>query len=164
MNQVNLSGRLVNENFVEAKTNNTYLLRFRLAIKENVKEINFIDIVTFNKLAENIKKYVHKGDLIEITGKLKLNKYTDAKETKKVNLEVIAEKVVFVVKAKVSETNTEEIDLNASNIQEKASESEDLPEDDKLLIENEKKISNEQNEVLEDKSEANDDKVEGWEW
>lgn len=161
MNQVNLSGRLVNENFVEAKTNNTYLLRFRLAVKENVKEINFIDIVTFNKLAENIKKYVHKGDLIEITGKLKLNKYTDAKETKKVNLEVIAEKVVFVVKAKVSETNTEEIDLNASNIQEKASESEDLPEDDKL---NEKEISNEQNEVLEDKSEANDDKVEGWEW
>lgn len=161
MNQVNLSGRLVNENFVEAKTNNTYLLRFRLAVKENVKEINFIDIVTFNKLAENIKKYVHKGDLIEITGKLKLNKYTDAKETKKVNLEVIAEKVVFVVKAKVSETNTEEIDLNASNIQEKASESEDLH---KLLIKNEKEISNEQNEVLEDKSEANDDKVEGWEW
>jgi len=158
MNQVNLSGRLVNENFVEAKTNNTYLLRFRLAVKENVKEINFIDIVTFNKLAENIKKYVHKGDLIEITGKLKLNKYTDAKETKKVNLEVIAEKVVFVVKAKVSETNTEEIDLNASNIQEKASESEDLH---KLLIKNEKEISNEQNEVLEDKSEANDDKVEG---
>lgn len=161
MNQVNLSGRLVNENFVEAKTNNTYLLRFRLAVKENVKEINFIDIVTFNKLAENIKKYVHKGDLIEITGKLKLNKYTDAKEAKKVNLEVIAEKVVFVVKAKVSETNTEEIDLNASNIQEKASESEDLH---KLLIKNEKEISNEQNEVLEDKSEANDDKVEGWEW
>ena len=161
MNQVNLSGRLVNENFVEAKTNNTYLLRFRLAVKENVKEINVIDIVTFNKLAENIKKYVHKGDLIEITGKLKLNKYTDAKETKKVNLEVIAEKVVFVVKAKVSETNTEEIDLNASNIQEKASESEDLH---KLLIKNEKEISNEQNEVLEDKSEANDDKVEGWEW
>ena len=161
MNQVNLSGRLVNENFVEAKTNNTYLLRFRLAVKENVKEINFIDIVTFNKLAENIKKYVHKGDLIEITGKLKLNKYTDAKETKKVNLEVIAEKVVFVVKAKVSETNTEEIDLNASNIQEKASESEDLH---KLLIKNEKEISNKQNEVLEDKSEANDDKVEGWEW
>ena len=161
MNQVNLSGRLVNENFVEAKTNNTYLLRFRLAVKENVKEINFIDIVTFNKLAENIKKYVHKGDLIEITGKLKLNKYTDAKETKKVNLEVIAEKVVFVVKAKVSETNTEEIDLNTSNIQEKASESEDLH---KLLIKNEKEISNEQNEVLEDKSEANDDKVEGWEW
>lgn len=161
MNQVNLSGRLVNENFVEAKTNNTYLLRFRLAVKENVKEINFIDIVTFNKLAENIKKYVHKGDLIEITGKLKLNKYTDAKETKKVNLEVIAEKVVFVVKAKVSKTNTEEIDLNTSNIQEKASESEDLH---KLLIKNEKEISNEQNEVLEDKSEANDDKVEGWEW
>ena len=157
MNQVNLSGRLVNENFVEAKTNNTYLLRFRLAVKENVKEINFIDIVTFNKLAENIKKYVHKGDLIEITGKLKLNKYTDAKEAKKVNLEVIAEKVVFVVKAKVSETNTEEIDLNASNIQEKASESEGL-------LKNEKEISNEQSEVLEDKSEANDDKVEGWEW
>lgn len=157
MNQVNLSGRLVNENFVEAKTNNTYLLRFRLAVKENVKEINFIDIVTFNKLAENIKKYVHKGDLIEITGKLKLNKYTDAKEAKKVNLEVIAEKVVFVVKAKVSETNTEEIDLNASNIQEKASESGGL-------LKNEKEISNEQNEVLEDKSEANDDKVEGWEW
>lgn len=157
MNQVNLSGRLVNENFVEAKTNNTYLLRFRLAVKENVKEINFIDIVTFNKLAENIKKYVHKGDLIEITGKLKLNKYTDAKEIKKVNLEVIAEKVVFVVKAKFSETNTEEIDLNASNIQEKASESKDLHKF-------EKEISNEQNEVLEDKSEANDDKVEGWEW
>lgn len=159
MNQVNLSGRLVNENFVEAKTNNTYLLRFRLAVKENVKEINFIDIVTFNKLAENIKKYVHKGDLIEITGKLKLNKYTDAKEAKKVNLEVIAEKVVFVVKAKVSETNTEEIDLNASNIQEKSSESEDLP---KKII-NYEEVSNEQNETLETKAD-DEDKLEGWEW
>lgn len=86
MNQVNLIGRLTKDpELTYAAGNGTAICRFTLAVnrprfdKNKPQEADFINCVCFGKRAEAIQKYVFKGNLFRVTGRIQINKYVDQK-------------------------------------------------------------------------------------
>ncbi|QVK06979.1 single-stranded DNA-binding protein [Mycoplasma mycoides] len=116
MNQVNLIGRLANEKFYEKEyqTENKKdgkLLKFQIATLKTPKT-EFLEITVYNKLAELIKKYVHKGDLIQITGKLQNNIFK-TKDNKTISkTEIIGDSILFLTNSNktTDETNQQVFD------------------------------------------------------
>lgn len=114
MNKVILRGRLTNiaEIRITADQNPTTIARFSLAVPdkshrnhEGNYDTDFIRIVAFNKLADNIQQYTDKGSDILITGRLHTYTYKN-KEDKNVYMsEVIAENLEFVSNCNKSEIN-----------------------------------------------------------
>lgn len=101
MNTVYLTGRLTKDpDCRRAADGALSIARFTLAvkktkIKEGEPEAEFIPIVCFGKLAENVAKYVHKGRLIAVTGRIQIGSYE--KEGKKIyTTDIIANAVEFL--------------------------------------------------------------------
>lgn len=78
MNSVNISGRLVYAPEAKKTQSGNTFLSSRIAVSRNDKEKNtdFFSIKAWGTTADFIGKYFHKGDPIEITGKLR----TDERE------------------------------------------------------------------------------------
>lgn len=70
MNQVCLIGRLTKDVQERRTQNGTAVVSFTLAVDRRKKEdgADFINCIAWNKSAEAIAKYVHKGDLFGVTG------------------------------------------------------------------------------------------------
>ncbi|WP_373440645.1 single-stranded DNA-binding protein [Metamycoplasma equirhinis] len=100
MNKVILSGRLVNDDFKVFKSNKGVSLTFKIALIENSKKTNFVDIVCFDKLANSITKYIKKGDLLEIEGKLNNSKYIAKNDETIYKTEILAKNITFSVRSK----------------------------------------------------------------
>lgn len=85
MNQVNLIGRLCKD--VETKTygdkkNGGSFSYNTLAVRDGKdaagnERVQFIDLVFWNAGADMLSNYVHKGDMVGISGKLVQNNYKD---------------------------------------------------------------------------------------
>lgn len=116
MNKVILTGRLVSDDFKKFQSSNGIIsLTFKIALIEKTKRTNFIDIVCFDKIANNVTKYLKKGDLLEIEAKLNNSKYT-TKDSKTIyKTEVIAKNITFSVKSKHNEDNKQD-ENNEENI------------------------------------------------
>ncbi|WP_406617170.1 single-stranded DNA-binding protein [Mycoplasmopsis adleri] len=100
MNKVILSGRVVNDDFKLFESEKGTSLTFKVALIEKSKNTNFVEIVCFNKIAMNISKYIKKGDLLEIEGKLNNSKYIDKNDETIYKTEIVAKNITFSVKAK----------------------------------------------------------------
>lgn len=76
MNRVILTGRLTKDPDVR-QSNETQIARFSLAVDRRGKrdETDFISCVAFNKTAELIGKYVHKGSKVGVEGRLQTGSY-----------------------------------------------------------------------------------------
>lgn len=111
LNQVVLIGRPTKDPEVryssgdEAKA----IARFNIAVDRFKEGTDFISCVAFGKTAETIEKYVHKGKLICISGRIQTGSYE--KDGRKVyTTDVVAEKVVFLDSKKSANDNgTEDI-------------------------------------------------------
>ena len=116
MNKVILTGRLVNDDFKKFQsTKGIISLTFKIALIEKTKRTNFIDIVCFDKIANNITKYIKKGDLLEIEGKLNNSKYTTKDGKTIYKTEIVAKNITFSVKSKHNEDNKQD-ENNEENI------------------------------------------------
>ena len=105
MNKTILIGRLTND--PEEKVINekgTKVTRFNIAVNRNFKnqngeiEADFFPVVAWEKLGENITKYVKKGDQVAIEGRIQNRDYTNNDGIKKYVTEIIAENVTFLNK------------------------------------------------------------------
>ena len=108
MNKVILTGRLVSDDFKKFQSSNKISLTFKIALIEKTKRTNFIDIVCFDKIANNITKYIKKGDLLEIEGKLNNSKYTTKDGKTIYKTEIVAKNITFSVKSKNNENNKQD--------------------------------------------------------
>lgn len=118
MNKVILTGRLVSDDFKKFQSSKGIIsLTFKIALIEKTKRTNFIDIVCFDKIANNITKYIKKGDLLEIEGKLNNSKYTTKDGKTIYKTEIIAKNITFSVKSKNNENNKQD-ENNEENILE----------------------------------------------
>lgn len=83
MNSVTISGRLVYEPKL-SENENYKILPMRLAVSRNDKKktTDFINAKAWGSAAEFITKYFHKGDPIEITGRLQVDNYERQDGTK----------------------------------------------------------------------------------
>lgn len=102
MNKVFLVGRLTKDPDLKYISNNTPVCTFSLAVsrpfsnQNGQREADFINIVVWRKQAENVKKYVTKGNLVAIDGRIQTRNYDD-KDGKKVYVtEIVADNVQFL--------------------------------------------------------------------
>lgn len=116
MNKVILTGRLVSDDFKKFQSSKGIIsLTFKIALIEKTKRTNFIVIVCFDKIANNITKYIKKGDLLEIEGKLNNSKYTTKDGKNIYKTEIVAKNITFSVKSKHNENNKQD-ENNEENV------------------------------------------------
>ena len=102
MNNVSLVGRITKDPELRttgsgtATTNITVAINRRFANQNGEREADFIQCVVWNKQAENVCKYLSKGSLVGVTGRIQTRNY-DGQDGKKVYVtEVVAENVSFL--------------------------------------------------------------------
>ena len=102
MNKAFLIGRLTKDPELKYSSSNSAIVNFTIAIdrqytnNQGERDTDFIPIVVFNKQAENVKKYVTKGSLVAVDGRIQTRNYED-KDGKRVYVtEIVADRVQFL--------------------------------------------------------------------
>ena len=103
MNKIILLGRLVkdpelrhSENGDKVYTKFTIAVQRNFRLPDGVREADFIPIRVFGKKAEVIVKYMKKGSLITISGRLRTGSYEDESGNRRYIAEVVAEDFKFI--------------------------------------------------------------------
>lgn len=102
MNKIILIGRLVRDPELRYTPNGAAVCSFTLAVdrlynsQSNEREADFIDIVVWNKIAENVAKYITKGRQVGVEGRLQIRSYEANDGQRRWRTEVIANNVEFL--------------------------------------------------------------------
>ena len=110
-NKVILMGRLTRDPESSTTPSGVVVTRFTLAVDRRFqrqgeeRQADFINIVTFNKTAEFVKKYFVKGQLALISGSIQTRSWDGQDGQKRYATEVIAEEVNFVGSKKDNPSN-----------------------------------------------------------
>jgi single-strand DNA-binding protein len=127
MNKVALVGRLTKDPEVRYTANNqTPVAKFTIAVnrmfkKEGQPDADFIPIVVWGKPAENCGKYIGKGRLVAISGRIQTRSWDDQEGKRHFATEVTADEVHFLDKAKDGQVQQGQSDFHP------AEEEDDLP-------------------------------------
>ena len=106
LNRVVIIGRLTRDPELRYTPNGTASCTFTLAVERNFKnsngerEADFIPIVTWRQLAENCAKYLRKGRLTAVEGRIQTRSYENNEGRRVYVTEVIADNVRFLESAK----------------------------------------------------------------
>ena len=109
LNKVAFVGRLTKNPEVKTVGNNqTPVAKFTIAVdrtfkREGQPKADFIPIVVFGKSADNCGKYLTKGRLITVSGRLQTRSWEDQDGKKHYVTEVIADEVNFLPTGKKQE-------------------------------------------------------------
>ena len=102
MNKVFLIGHLVKDPELRYTSSNIPVASFILSVNRNFinqngeKEVDFINIVSWKKQAENIHKYCFKGSKVAIEGRVQVRSYDDQNGQKRYITEVVSENIEFL--------------------------------------------------------------------
>lgn len=106
LNKVVLIGRLTRDPELRYTNNNNPVVSFTLAVNRpfasanqgaNDNTADFISCTAWRKQAENVSKYVNKGSLVAVEGRLQTRDYMDEKNNvRRYVTEVICDSVVFL--------------------------------------------------------------------
>lgn len=103
LNLVVLIGRLTRDPELRyTPGNGTAVASFTLAVdrsftnRQGERETDFINIVTWDKLAENCANHLQKGRLVAVTGRLQIRSYDDREGIRRKAAEVVARDVRFL--------------------------------------------------------------------
>lgn len=125
INRVVLVGRLTKDVELKYTQSNKAVASFTLAVNGYKKDdVDWISIVCWEKQAENVSKYCHKGSLVGVDGSIKTRNY-EAQDGKKVYItEVLAQSVKFLDSKPQEETNKQGNDRSTDdNFQEEVNKS-----------------------------------------
>lgn len=108
MNRVDLIGRLTKDLEIRRTANGNSMLRFTLAVDRRYKqpgqpEADFIFCVAFGKTAENMARYLHKGSLISVEGRIQTGSYMNQQGQRVYTTDVIADNVQFLEPKRASQ-------------------------------------------------------------
>ena len=101
MNKVVLIGRVTRDPELRYTASNIPNVRFTLAVnrpfenQNGEREADFINIVVWRKQAENVKKYVTKGSLIAVEGRIQTGRY-ERDGQRVYTTDVVADNVQFL--------------------------------------------------------------------
>ena len=97
MNSVVLIGRLTKDVDLRYTNNQTAVGRFSLAVDRFGKDkgADFINCVAFDKKAEVINMYTHKGDKIAVIGRIQTGSYTNKDGQKVYTTDIIVNEIEF---------------------------------------------------------------------
>jgi single-strand DNA-binding protein len=96
MNSVALIGRLTSDPTTHAAELHESAT-FRLAVPRPGSDgADFVDIVTFDKLAATCGEYLTKGREVAVVGRLRLNEWTSREGERRSKIQVVADAVQFL--------------------------------------------------------------------
>lgn len=97
LNNVTLMGRLVRDPEQRVTQNQTAVCSFSIACERDNKEktTDFIDCTAWRHTAEFISKYMTKGQLIVVTGRLQIRQWTDKDGNKRTAPEINVDNAYF---------------------------------------------------------------------
>ena len=101
-------GRLTADPDVRYTNGNNAVARYTLAVdrkfkKEGEQSADFISCITFNKAAEFVEKYLHKGDKIVVSGRIQTGSYTNKDGRKVYTTDIIVEDHEFAESKKTAD-------------------------------------------------------------
>ncbi len=101
MNSVVLIGRLTRDPEVRYTQDQMAIARFAVAIDRPVsagkeKQTDFPNVVVFGRQAENCERFLSKGRLVGIQGRIQTGSYTNKDGNKVYTTEVVASRVEFL--------------------------------------------------------------------
>lgn len=105
MNNVTLIGRLAADPELKTTGSEISVTNFAIAVdrkgtKGEEKVTDWLDIVAWRNTADFVCKYFHKGDPIVVIGSIQARMWEDGEGKKRKTVEVVADNVEFVPKAK----------------------------------------------------------------
>ena len=101
MNKLNLFGRLTKDPEVRYTNNGKQIVSFTVAVQRRFKnaqgqyDSDFIPCVAFDKTAEFVEKYFHKGDMIGISGHMQSGSYENKNGVKVYTLDCYVDEAEF---------------------------------------------------------------------
>ena len=102
INRVVLVGRLTKDPELRYTSSNIPVSKFTLAVNRTFagpsgeREADFIQCVVWRKQAENLARFVRKGSLIGVEGRIQTGSYDDKDGIRKYTTEVIGDSVQFL--------------------------------------------------------------------
>ena len=127
INSVVIMGRLTKE-AEERKTNSgKTVCGFCVALDDRFdkEKTHFVDVIAWNKTAEFICKYFHKGSMIAVQGRLTTRMWEDKNGAKRKAVEIVADNVSFCGEKKQGG--------NPLDVPPPTEEYRDIPDDDYQL-------------------------------
>ena len=114
VNNVVLIGRLTKDIELRKTTTGNSVVSFTLAVnrdfvKDGQQDTDFILCQAWNKTAELMNEYLHKGSLIAVQGRLSVREYQDKNGDKKWSTEVIVNNVQFL-EPKQGQSNLKQVE------------------------------------------------------
>lgn len=97
MNKIFLSGNLTRD-FEGGNSANTNYARSAIAVNRQFSkgdEVDFFNLVAFNKTADFCQKYLSKGRRVLVEGRLQTNNFTDKNGNKRISYDVIVDNIEF---------------------------------------------------------------------
>ena len=100
MNRIQLMGRLTRDPEVRYTQTGKAVASFSLAVRRYLgpsaqgrEETDFIDVVAWGVLAESVGNTIHKGELVQVDGRLQIRSYETQDGQKRKAAEVVAKSV-----------------------------------------------------------------------
>lgn len=102
LNRVNLMGRLTRDPELKSTSNGTAVASFSLAVDRDFKDkstgekaVDFIDVVAWRQTAEFVSRYLSKGRMCVVDGRLQARTWEDKNGVKRKTVEVVADHAYF---------------------------------------------------------------------
>ena len=102
LNHIVIMGRLARDPELRHTQNGTPVATFRLAVDRDFKDKNtgervtdWIDVVAWRGTGEFVSRYLAKGRLAVVEGRLQMREWTDKDNNRRVTAEVVADSVYF---------------------------------------------------------------------
>lgn len=101
LNRIIVQGRIVKKPEMRVTQSGKSVASFTLAVERDYatqgqeRETDFLDVNAWNQTAEFVGKYLDKGSMVVVDGKLQIRNWTDKDGNKRRNAEIVAERVYF---------------------------------------------------------------------
>ena len=115
INTVILTGRLTKDIELRRTTSGKTCTSFTLAVNRNKQETDFINCVAWDKVAELLERYTHKGFQIGVEGRIQTRNYDDRNGKKGYITEVLVNSISFLEPIK---SDTSDFNKGVTNTQE----------------------------------------------
>ena len=122
INRTILVGRLTKDPVLRKTANGSSVTSFTLAVNRKYKQegqpdADFINTVAWNKTADIVVQYTHKGSLVGLEGRIQTRSYDDQSGKRVYVTEVVAESVQFLESKSAAASNAYVPDYEQGNNQ-----------------------------------------------
>ena len=122
INRVVLVGRLTKDPVLRKTANGASVVSFTVACTRRFKQegqpdADFINTVAWNKTADIVSQYTHKGSLVGVEGRIQTRSYDDQSGKRVYVTEVVADSVQFLESKSAAASNVNVPEVNNQSYQ-----------------------------------------------